>query len=441
MAGMDLTGRRSNRGISVFWMILAMGGRGLRAAGDPARRYQPGRGAGGAWRWRDDHRQRGRDPGQRRGQHRGRRQRQRRHLHRRHADRRRPAAGRRHGQRGSERRSGARRSGRGRGGRSRRARAPTPTSTGARTRPRRRPTARRTFPARARSWWTPTAPSLRSCPPPRAPRAATTRRSRTEAAGPTRGPAGVASGGAPPSHPWRLCHAGPTPISSAEARAGRAAIAGAGRRALERRDDMNLEQFTERSRGFVQAAQTIAMREEHQRLVPEHLLKALMDDEEGFAANLIARAGGDAKRVREAVDAAVARLPKVSGDAQTYLDGQTAKVLDQAQQLAKKGRRQLRHRRAAADGARHVTRSKAKEALDAGGLNAQGLKPRDRGHPQGTHRRFGLGRGGLRGAQRSTRATSPRPPARAGSTPSSGATRRSGARCRSFRAAPRTTPS
>ena len=55
---------------------------------------------------------------------------------------------------------------------------------------------------------------------------------------------------------------------------------------------MNLEKFTERSRGFIQAAQTIAMRESHQRMLPEHLLKALMDDDQGLAANLIKRAGG-----------------------------------------------------------------------------------------------------------------------------------------------------
>ena len=135
---------------------------------------------------------------------------------------------------------------------------------------------------------------------------------------------------------------------------------------------MNLEQFTERSRGFIQAAQTIAMREEHQRLAPEHLLKALMDDEQGFAANLIAHAGGDAKRVREAVDAAVAKLPKVSGDAQAYLDQQTARALDQAQQLAKKaGDSFVTVERLLT--ALAMTRSKAKDALDAGGVNAQAL--------------------------------------------------------------------
>ncbi|HKL64562.1 MAG TPA: Clp protease N-terminal domain-containing protein, partial [Roseovarius sp.] len=63
---------------------------------------------------------------------------------------------------------------------------------------------------------------------------------------------------------------------------------------------MDFNKFTERSRGFIQAAQTIAMRESHQKLAPEHLLKALLDDPEGLAANLIKRAGGDAARVTQA---------------------------------------------------------------------------------------------------------------------------------------------
>ncbi|WP_295171145.1 Clp protease N-terminal domain-containing protein, partial [uncultured Paracoccus sp.] len=85
---------------------------------------------------------------------------------------------------------------------------------------------------------------------------------------------------------------------------------------------MNMEKFTERSRGFLQSAQTIAIRENQQRVMPEHLLKALMDDDQGLASNLITRAGGDAKRVREAVDAAVAKQPKVSGSGsgQVYVD-------------------------------------------------------------------------------------------------------------------------
>ncbi|MGC9419992.1 MAG: Clp protease N-terminal domain-containing protein, partial [Rhodovulum sp.] len=136
---------------------------------------------------------------------------------------------------------------------------------------------------------------------------------------------------------------------------------------------MNLEKFTERSRGFLQAAQTIAMRESHQRLAPEHLLKALMDDEEGMASNLIRRAGGAPERVVEALDGALAKMPKVSGDAgQTYLDQTTGKVLDEAEKIAKK----------AGDSFVPVERilmalamvpSKAKDALDAGAVTAQNL--------------------------------------------------------------------
>jgi ATP-dependent Clp protease ATP-binding subunit ClpB len=100
---------------------------------------------------------------------------------------------------------------------------------------------------------------------------------------------------------------------------------------------MNLEKFTERSRGFLQAAHTIAMRENNQRVLPEHLLKALMDDDQGLAANLIDRAGGSSARVREAVDSAVARVPKVSGDAgQTYIDSALVRVLDEAEKVATK---------------------------------------------------------------------------------------------------------
>ena len=135
---------------------------------------------------------------------------------------------------------------------------------------------------------------------------------------------------------------------------------------------MNLEKFTERSRGFLQAAQTIAMRESHQRLAPEHLLKAFMDDDQGLAANLIRRAGGEPARVTEAVNLAVARQTKVSGDAQPFMDPGLAKVLDEAEKVAKK----------AGDSFVPVERilmalamvpSKAKDALDAGAVTAQKL--------------------------------------------------------------------
>lgn len=100
---------------------------------------------------------------------------------------------------------------------------------------------------------------------------------------------------------------------------------------------MDLEKFTERSRGFIQAAQSIAMRESHQRFTPEHLLKTLLDDDQGLATNLINAAGGDAKAALEGVDLALSKHPKVSGSGgSVYLDGQTGKVLDEAEKLAKK---------------------------------------------------------------------------------------------------------
>ncbi|MEL7165205.1 MAG: ATP-dependent chaperone ClpB [Pseudomonadota bacterium] len=136
---------------------------------------------------------------------------------------------------------------------------------------------------------------------------------------------------------------------------------------------MDLSKFTERSRGFVQAAQTIATRENHQRLIPDHVLKALLDDDQGLAANLITRAGGDAQRVAAHVDQSVAKQPQVTGDAgQSYLDQSTAKVLAEAEALAKK----------AGDSfvpverilmALAMVKSGARDALQAGNVTPQGL--------------------------------------------------------------------
>ncbi|KMK65295.1 ATP-dependent chaperone ClpB [Puniceibacterium sp. IMCC21224] len=136
---------------------------------------------------------------------------------------------------------------------------------------------------------------------------------------------------------------------------------------------MNLEKFTERSRGFIQAAQTIAMRESHQRLAPEHILKALLDDDQGLASNLISRAGGAPQRVAQAVEVALNKIPKVSGDAgQVYLDSATGKVLDEAEKIAKK----------AGDSfvpverilmALGMVKSPAKDALEAGAVTPQKL--------------------------------------------------------------------
>ncbi|ATF19769.1 ATP-dependent chaperone ClpB [Phaeobacter gallaeciensis] len=136
---------------------------------------------------------------------------------------------------------------------------------------------------------------------------------------------------------------------------------------------MDLNKFTERARGFVQAAQTIARREDHQRLMPEHLLKALMDDDQGLASNLITRAGGTPAQVVQALELAVSKLPKVQGNsADIYLDGQTAKVLDEAAKIAEKaGDSFVPVERVLM--ALCMVKSKAKDALAAGNVTAQAL--------------------------------------------------------------------
>ena len=101
---------------------------------------------------------------------------------------------------------------------------------------------------------------------------------------------------------------------------------------------MDFEKYTERSRGFVQAAQTLALREGHQRLTPEHILKILLDDKEGLAAGLIRAAGGDPARALADVQATLDKLPKVegSGAGQVYLAPETAKLFEQAEKIAEK---------------------------------------------------------------------------------------------------------
>ncbi len=102
---------------------------------------------------------------------------------------------------------------------------------------------------------------------------------------------------------------------------------------------MNLEKFTDRAKGFLQAAQTLAIRLNHQRITPEHVLKALLEDSEGMASGLIQRAGGNAASARQAVDAALAKIPAVSGSGaqnSPSLDNDTVRLLDTAEQIAGK---------------------------------------------------------------------------------------------------------
>jgi ATP-dependent Clp protease ATP-binding subunit ClpB len=99
---------------------------------------------------------------------------------------------------------------------------------------------------------------------------------------------------------------------------------------------MNLEKLTERARGFLQAAQTIAIRENHQKLSPEHLLKALMDDDQGLASNLIRKSGGRPEAVMASLTLALNKIARVTGDAQPFMDTALVKVLDEAEKVATK---------------------------------------------------------------------------------------------------------
>jgi ATP-dependent Clp protease ATP-binding subunit ClpB len=138
---------------------------------------------------------------------------------------------------------------------------------------------------------------------------------------------------------------------------------------------MDIEKYTERSRGFIQAAQGLAQRSGHQRLTPEHILKILLDDREGLAANLIRASGGDPARALIGVEAALARQPKVEGGGagQLYMAPETARLFESAEKIAEKA------------GDSYVTAERlllalamasgtpAAEALAKAGVNAQGL--------------------------------------------------------------------
>lgn len=138
---------------------------------------------------------------------------------------------------------------------------------------------------------------------------------------------------------------------------------------------MNLEKYTERARGFLQAAQTIAHRDGNQRIMPSHLLKALLDDEEGMASSLIQAAGGNPELTRENNNHILSKLPKIegSGAGQVYMSPELGKVFETAEQAAQK----------AGDSfvtveylllALAITKdSDTGRALDAGGVKSQNL--------------------------------------------------------------------
>src|SRR2546430_16307980 len=101
---------------------------------------------------------------------------------------------------------------------------------------------------------------------------------------------------------------------------------------------MNFDKYTDRSRGFVQSAQSLALREGHQQFAPEHLLKVLLDDPEGLASGLIDRSGGNSREALRAVEAALAKRPKVEGGGarQLYVEPGLARVFVTAEKSGEK---------------------------------------------------------------------------------------------------------
>ncbi len=137
---------------------------------------------------------------------------------------------------------------------------------------------------------------------------------------------------------------------------------------------MEFEKYTERARGFIQSAQALALREGHQRFTPTHILKVLLDDEEGLASGLIKAAGGDPRLALGAVETDLDKMPKVEGGGagQLYLAPETARLFETAQKIADKAsdsyvtaERLLQ--------AVSVEKSEAAEALKAAGITPNGL--------------------------------------------------------------------
>src|ERR1700749_3601183 len=101
---------------------------------------------------------------------------------------------------------------------------------------------------------------------------------------------------------------------------------------------MNIEKYTDRARGFVQSAQSLALREGHQQFAPDHLLKVLLDDPEGLAGGLMDPSGGNSRQALAATEAALGKIPKVSGAGagQVYLAPPLARVFDAAEKAGEK---------------------------------------------------------------------------------------------------------
>src|ERR1700750_2944512 len=138
---------------------------------------------------------------------------------------------------------------------------------------------------------------------------------------------------------------------------------------------MNIEKYTERARGFIQSAQSLAMRDRHQQFSPLHMLKVLLDDSEGLAAGLIDRAGGNSRAILKATEDALNKLPKVSGAGagQIYLAPERARAFDAAKKAADKAGDSFVTVERLLLGLTLEKGSEAASILSKGGITAQNL--------------------------------------------------------------------
>ena len=164
---------------------------------------------------------------------------------------------------------------------------------------------------------------------------------------------------------------------------------------------MDFEKFSDRLKGFVQAAQTIAVRDGNPQITPEHLLKALLDDPEGMVSGLITKAGGNAKQALQRTDAALAKLPKVSGGgaSQPQMSPALSRTLDQAEQMATKAGDSFVTVERALQALGMTKEGETQRILADAGLTPQGLNGAINELRKGRTADFGRRRAGLRGAE------------------------------------------
>ena len=157
---------------------------------------------------------------------------------------------------------------------------------------------------------------------------------------------------------------------------------------------MNIEKYTERARGFIQSAQSLAVRDGHQQFSPLHVLKVLLDDSEGLAGGLIDRAGGNSRAILKATEDALNKLPKVSGSGagQVYLAPELARAFDAAEKAAEKAGDSFVTVERLLLGLTLEKGSEAAHHPEQGRRHAAEPERGDRGAAQGPHRRQRHGR-------------------------------------------------